>query len=112
MTEHTAAPAAAAPTTPPASPAPPAGHDGPLGRLIQRFAPHAEAGVHDVDAALAVMRREYRAHAKDVFYAAHLTLAAAEQVDPADAPVIAELEQRMLSMVVRAASIAAAVLTA
>lgn len=114
VTDHPTAPPAAVPAPPAAghAAAEAPGHDGPLARLIQRYAPHAEAGVHDAEAALATMRREYRAHAKDVLYAAHLTLAAAETIDSKDAPVIAELEQRMLSIVIRAASIASAVLAA
>src|SRR5690348_15808856 len=118
MPDLTAVPAQAgpagpapAPVVPPAA-APPAEHPGPLTRLMHGLLPHAEAGAHDVEAALARLRTDYRGHAKGVFELAHLVLAAAEIVDPGNAPVIAELEQKMLALAGDAARIAAGVLAA
>src|SRR5581483_5960536 len=106
------APAPIAVAAVPVAAAPPAAHPGPLTRLMHAVLPHAEAGVHDVEAVVAKLRADYRAHAKSVFEVEHLALAAAEVVDPADAPVIAELEQKAIALAGDAARIAAAVLAA
>ncbi|MDE3076845.1 MAG: hypothetical protein KGJ86_15625 [Chloroflexota bacterium] len=104
----------APPAVPAAAPAAPAaaGEPGPLSRLMHAFLPHAEPGGHDAEQALARLRDEYRAHAKDVFYVTHLALTVAGQVDPKDAPAVSELEQKALSLAVRAASMTAAILAA
>jgi hypothetical protein len=77
---------------------------------MARIGPHAQAGVHDAEAVVGKLRAEYRAHVKEVLYVAHLALVAAEQVDPADAPVIAELEAKALALVQDTAKRAAEVL--
>jgi hypothetical protein len=79
---------------------------------MHAFLPHAEAGTHDAEQALASLRAEYRAHARQVFYLTHLALTVAETVDPKDAPAIAELEQKALALAAQTAPAAAAILAA